>query len=102
MVTIVYVNEIWFSYVNNHLSVGNVRIDIDQMLIDPRYIDRTVPGLSTACKAILKFVHTIDAGIYQLQSSETRTVNLLSGVYTESNDYGELFSFRTMLHKILD
>jgi len=101
MQTIVYVNEIQCVYANDHLSIGNVGINIDRMLVDPWYIDRTIPGLSPTCKAILKFVPNIDPGIYLIHSSDTCTTNLLSGSSTETNDYGELFSFRNLLRKIL-
>jgi hypothetical protein len=100
--TIVYLNGIRYIYRHERLYVGSVEIDIDRMLIDANYIDSVIcPDMSSVAKYTLKALPYIDKGVYLLHTSPVRTTNILSGVFTETEDFGELFSFRTLLLNIL-
>jgi hypothetical protein len=104
--TTVLLNETCCSYDHDSttLSVGNVQLDFDRMLIDPNYIEsRQIPGLSAIIKYALSVLPFIDVGIYLIYTnlSETCSTNLLSGASTTTKEFDELFSFRHLLLRTL-
>ena len=98
---VVFVNEFICSYHKKRLYAGSIELDIDRMCIDRLYIEQSIPGLSPACKYALRVLPYIDKGVYLIHTNQTRSTNLLSGAYTETDEFDELFSFHTLLMKLV-
>jgi hypothetical protein len=100
--SIVYLNGIRYIYKHQRLYVGVIEIDIDRMLTDAHYIDDVIcPNMSSVAKYTLMALPYIDKGVYILHTCADRTTNILSGIFTETEDFSELFSFQTLLLRIL-
>jgi len=99
--TVVYMDEMKYLYEGTRLYVGSLEIDIDRMLTESPYMDQMLPGLSSVARYTLKIMPFVDAGVYFIQSRPNRATNLLSGVYTETEEFDTLFSFRGLLRQIL-
>jgi hypothetical protein len=98
---VVFVNELICSYTHKRLYAGSIELDIDRMCIDPLYIERVLPGISPVCKYTLKILPYIDKGVYLIHTNRAYSTNLVSGVYTDTDEFDELFSFHTLLMKLV-
>ena len=98
--TSVYVNDMLCSYTQERLYAGSIELDIDRMFIDPLYVERYIPGLSPVCKYTLHMLPYIDKGVYLIYTNQSRSTNLLSGTYTDTDEFEDLFSFHSLLMKL--
>ena len=96
---IVFLGGVRYLYRSERLYAGSVEIDIDRMLIDSSYPDTQC--MSALVKYTLKSLLYMDEGIYIIHTNPTRTTNILSGTFTETGDFGDLFSFQTLLRRVL-
>ena len=101
---IVYIDEMRCAYVHDRVYLGSVELDFERLLLDPQYLDQAVPcgePSSAVVHYVMKTLPYIDDGVYVLQTTPLRTTNVMSGTSTETDEFGELFSFQRLLRRLL-
>jgi len=78
-----------------HLTIDDVRVDLDRIFRDPSYLPLCALGWYLG-----RFIPCMDEGTYHIYTYQTLALNLVTGIYTESDDFSLLFSFRHQLRLI--
>jgi hypothetical protein len=97
--TTVFLDKIVFSYIDQTLLVGDVRVDVEQMLVDRSYVTSILPTLSGTEFAVLFMLPCVDPGVYLLYTNETSVYNLGTDESEPLEDVAMLLPYNQVLRR---
>jgi len=89
----VYVFDSVYRCINQSVFVDNLELDMDCVYRDLSYLGKLIPEVTSLGQYIVRFLPFMDVGNYYIFTHGDLALNVVTGVYTESGDFSQLFSF---------